>query len=194
MECVRKGKNVFISGVAGCGKTTSAKKSVIPLLKSLYPGPDEIWVAASTGLSAFGIDGTTIHSLSGLGRGKGDWQTLFQSMPEAARARWKALIGLVLEEISMVSRLFLELLDFVGRAIKGNKRPFGGVQVVFLGDFFQLPPVPDLVERTASKLGQPKYEKVAAEFCFQSPVWQECNFNCFRYIYSWRYGNDNRMV
>lgn len=191
---IRLKGNVFMSGVAGCGKTTSAKKSIIPLLKSLHSEADQVWVAASTGLSAFGIEGTTIHSLSGLGRGKGDWLTLFNAMPAAARKRWKALKVLLIEEISMISRQFLELLDFVGRRIKKNELPFGGVQLVFLVYFHQLPPVPDLVERVSSKPGQPKYEKVPSEYCFESPIWGQCNFKCFRYTYSWRYGNDSRMV
>ena len=96
--------------------------------------------------------------------------------------RWQDLEVLIIDEISMIDRPLFELLDKVGREIRRNHdRPFGGIQVVVVGDFLQLPPVPS------------KYTKTR-EFCFESPVWNDLGLGFtdeYGYIHS---DNINTMV
>ncbi|EEP80101.1 DNA repair and recombination protein pif1 [Uncinocarpus reesii 1704] len=104
--------------------------------------PDRVAVTASTGLAACNIEGVTLHSFAGVGLGKEDATGLVKRN-QKARNRWLRTKVLVIDEISMVDGEFFDKLEEVARKIRNNGRPFGGIQLVVTGDFFQLPPVPD---------------------------------------------------
>ena len=72
---------------------------------------------------------------------------------------WRGVEVLIVDEVSMMSRKMFGILDKVGRVTRGVARPFGGIQLIFTGDFFQLPPIPDPDDPTSG------------EFCFQHPEW-----------------------
>ena len=136
---LKTGKNVFLTGQAGAGKTYILNQYT-DYLKSRGIVPA---ITASTGIAATHIGGTTIHSWSGLGitQNVSDYQVDAMQEKKYLWKRFENVEVLVIDEISMITA---ELLDSVDRVLKGFKRnnePFGGIQVIFSGDFFQLPPI-----------------------------------------------------
>ena len=76
-----------------------------------------------------------------------------------AKSTWKDIDILIIDEVSMMSKKIFEMLDAIGKAIRKNNRPFGGIQMIFSGDFYQLPPVGN------------KDEPDTIKFCFESEFW-----------------------
>jgi ATP-dependent exoDNAse (exonuclease V) alpha subunit len=156
-EILKRGNNVFITGAAGSGKTFLLNR-YIEYLKQNNIGAA---ITASTGIAATHINGMTIHSWTGLGiRDSLDEQTL-KDLKERyyLKSRYKKAEVLVIDEISMLHHYRLDLVDNLFREFKQNTLPFGGVQVILCGDFFQLPPV--------ARLDEPK-----ARFAYHSQAWQ----------------------
>jgi ATP-dependent DNA helicase PIF1 len=104
----------------------------------------------------------TIHSWSGIRLGKVSKDEIVRTVMKNKRIvrEWRRVKTLIIDEISMFSYKLFEVLEELGRKTKKNDRPFGGIQVVCLGDFFQLPPVGDYNDPETSA------------FCFESPVWR----------------------
>ncbi len=116
-----------------------------------------MFVTSPTGIAALHVGGTTLHSFAGLGVGGGSKETQCQSVrsQEKASRRWREARALVIDEVSQLDRALLELLDFVASRLRRatqSKLPLGGLQVLLVGDFAQLPPV-------------------SGGYCFSSPVW-----------------------
>lgn len=157
---VRDRLNIFYTGSAGTGKSV-VLRTIISKLCARF-GRDAVAVTASTGLAAVNIGGITINKFSGVGIGQGDVFRLITMVKKNKNSlnRWKRTRVLIVDEISMIDGAFLDKLDLIGRGVLNNDKPFGGIQLVFTGDFFQLPPVPD---RDANK---PR-----PIFCFESKVW-----------------------
>lgn len=120
----------------------------------------KISFTAPTGIAACNIQGLTIHSWSGIGMGNEDIEKLLDFIMKNKNAlnRWRTTEILVIDEISMLSDTIFDKLDIIGRRIRGNSEPFGGLQLILCGDFFQLPPV---------GIGK------NCKFCFQSNAWKE---------------------
>lgn len=140
-----KGKSVFFTGPAGTGKSVLMRAIIAQLKKKHARDPDRLAVTASTGLAACNIGGMTLHSFSGIGLGKDDVATLVKKIRRNPKAknRWLRTKTLVIDEISMVDGDLFDKLSQIGRTLRNNGRPWGGIQLVITGDFFQLPPVPD---------------------------------------------------
>ncbi|XP_077259188.1 pif1 DNA helicase [Temnothorax americanus] len=159
LNAVLCGKNVFFTGSAGTGKSFLLRKII-----SALP-PDVTMATASTGVAACHIGGITLHQFAGIGLGTATKERCVQlaSRPSAASI-WRRTKHLVIDEISMVNGDFFDKIEAVARHVRRTERPFGGIQLILCGDFFQLPPV----SRTDDK----------AKFCFQSEAWQKCvHFN-----------------
>jgi ATP-dependent DNA helicase PIF1 len=142
---VKKKRSVFFTGSAGTGKSV-LMRSVINDLRRMYARePDRVAVTASTGLAACNIGGVTLHSFGGIGLGKESVPELVKKISRNAKAknRWIRTKVLIIDEISMVDGDLFDKLEAIARLIRKNGRPFGGIQLVITGDFFQLPPVPD---------------------------------------------------
>ena len=107
--------------------------------------PERVAVTASTGLAACNIGGVTLHSFGGIGLGKEPAAELVRRIKKNSKAktRWLKTKVLGVDEISMVDADLFDKLEEIARMIRGDGRPFGGLQLVITGDFFQLPPVPD---------------------------------------------------
>lgn len=154
---VLKGENIFISGAGGSGKSHLIKL-IRRIIHDKYP-QRLLYITSSTGVSAINISGMTVHSFAGIGTGEHDHDVLLkrvQCNPEA-RARWKDTDILIIDEISMISCELFEKLDYIARKIRKSELPFGGLQLVLFGDFYQLTPV--------------LKEKPKKVFAFESEVW-----------------------
>lgn len=156
MDAVKLGKNVLVTGSAGTGKSTLLKAMI-----ATY-GAGEFPVTASTGIAAVNVGGTTVHSWAGIGLGDEPAEKIVARMGKKAYERIKYAKRLALDEVSMIGGMTFGLLDAVFRLVRGNDRPFGGVQLVLFGDFLQLPPVTKSME-----------EERQGRFAFQTRAWQQ---------------------
>ena len=159
LEILKSGANVFLTGSAGSGKTFVLNKFIEDLRREKI----NVGITASTGIAATHLNGLTIHSWAGIG-----------IKDRLSRAEVKEIAGvkrvveniagakvLIIDEISMLSASVLEMVNEVCRLIKNSAKPFGGLQLVVCGDFFQLPPI--------VKDGEKQY-------AFESSIWQEADF------------------
>lgn len=139
LALLKMGKNVFLTGAAGSGKTYVLNVFIDYLKKHKIP----VAVTASTGIAATHMNGKTIHSWARIGIKEyltaADLQNLFKRKEHRlAIAEAKVLI---IDEVSMLHHFRLDMVDQVLRKVHGKDEPFGGIQVVLCGDLFQLPPV-----------------------------------------------------
>lgn len=139
LKILKAGKNVYLTGAAGSGKTYVLNE-YISYLKNRGVS---VGVTASTGIAATHIGGVTIHSWSGLGirdtLNEADIENLVQR--EHLYKRFERTRVLIIDEVSMLSARLFDFVERVCRAMKRNEDPFGGMQIVLSGDFFQLPPI-----------------------------------------------------
>ncbi len=161
LTILKTGANVFLTGEPGSGKTYTINHYVSWLReRGVEPA-----ITASTGIAATHVGGMTIHAWSGVGvkRELTEWdlEALLEREPLMRRVR--AARVLIIDEVSMMDAHLLNLVERAVRTLRGNEAPFGRLQVIFVGDFFQLPPV--------SK------GEVAA-FAFESAAWEAANPLC----------------
>ena len=138
---VLAGENVFLTGAAGTGKSYLFAY-LLQELTALH-GAGTVAVTAPTGVAAVNVNGVTIHSFSGVGLGKGSLDSLLAKVSRNGKAsdNWRKTKVLLVDEISMLDgELFSKLAEISAR-VRGIATPFGGIQLVLCGDFFQLPPV-----------------------------------------------------
>ncbi len=139
LDILKTGANVFLTGEPGAGKTFVINKYVAWLEAAGL----HVAVTASTGIAATHIGGMTIHSWSGVGikdfLSPQDLDAI--SGRERIVKRAKAAHVLVIDEISMLDGKVLDMVDQILRTVRQKEEAFGGLQVVCIGDFFQLPPV-----------------------------------------------------
>lgn len=154
-----EGKNLFITGPGGTGKT----KLIHHLVENAKTAGKPYQVCAMTGCAAIllSCNARTIHSWSGIKTARGPEETVVAAVLRNKRtvAIWRKIKILIVDEVSMMSEKIFNILNEIGKKSRKSILPFGGIQVVFTGDFYQLPPVP-----TA---GEPTTEK----FCFESVNW-----------------------
>lgn len=157
---VLNGDNIFLTGPGGVGKSYYINK-----LKEDEEFKNDIVLTSTTGISSFNLKGQTIHSFSGIGVLKND-ETLSNVITrmkkykiyEKTESKVKKCKILVIDEVSMMGKNLLEMIDSLFKKMRKNKKEMGGIQVIFTGDFLQLPPIND-------------------EYCFKSNVWKDLNLN-----------------
>ena len=159
-------RSVFFTGSAGTGKSVLMREIIRSLKNKYAKEQDRIAVTASTGLAACNIGGVTLHSFAGIGLGKEPAEALVKKIKRQAKSknRWMRAKVLIIDEVSMIDGELFDKLEQVARMIRGNGRPFGGIQLVVTGDFFQLPPVPD---RDPKRSNQDRDVK----FAFEAGTW-----------------------
>ena len=138
LELLKSGRNIFLTGSAGTGKTYVLNK----FIQHLKDAKIEVAVTASTGIAATHIKGSTIHSWAGIGVK----QTLstkdleYIKKKKYLRDQFNKTKVLIIDEISMLHLDQLNTIHSVLEYCLGDSRAFGGLQVILCGDFFQLPP------------------------------------------------------
>jgi ATP-dependent DNA helicase PIF1 len=156
-----EGRNMFLTGPGGTGKTALIKK-MVELCKN---SGKKVQVCALTGCAAvlLNCQAKTVHSWAGIGLANGDADLIVKRVAsnKYKASQWKKNDVLIIDEVSMMSQKIFEILDSLGQYVRKDKRPFGGLQVIFSGDFYQLPPVDD----------KQNDDPCAAAFCFESPQW-----------------------
>ncbi|HRH24111.1 MAG TPA: AAA family ATPase [Candidatus Paceibacterota bacterium] len=159
LNILKTGANAFLTGEPGSGKTHTVN-AYVEWLRSHDIEPA---ITASTGIAATHVGGMTIHAWSGIGireyLSASDLDAI--SSKEHIVRRLNKTAVLIIDEVSMLSGEVLSMVDQVLREVRHSERAFGGVQVVLVGDFFQLPPV--------SKASR------EASFAFQSDAWRRLN-------------------
>lgn len=166
----KQGENLFISGPGGSGKSHLVKYFV----NDLHTQGKIHQVTSTTGCSSILLSNNiriggrpiivkTIHSWSGIRLAKGTKDEIIKMVQKNKRVvkEWKRIKTLVIDEVSMMSYKIFDVLETLARTLRKNDRPFGGIQLVCLGDFFQLPPVGDYNDPASSA------------FCFESPAWNQ---------------------
>lgn len=139
LDMLKLGKNIFLTGPAGCGKTFLLNSYIDYLKKNRI----KTGVTASTGIAATHLNGRTIHSWCGMGinESMSGEQIKLLLKKETLADRIKSTKVLIIDEVSMINAKRLDLVNYICQAFRGDERSFGGMQVVLCGDFFQLPPV-----------------------------------------------------
>jgi len=159
LQKFKKGENIFVTGPGGTGKTHLIQF----LLQYANKINKHIDVCAMTGCAALLLkcNATTLHSWSGIKLARGTKKHVIDNVLRNKNciSLWKRSNGLILDEVSMLSRKIFEIIEEIARIVKRSSKPFGGMQVIFTGDFFQLPPIGN------------EGEVETEEFCFESPLW-----------------------
>ena len=156
IKLINQGKNIFVTGNAGTGKSFLLNK-----LKEKFKKKLEL--TSTTGLAAVNIKGSTIHSWCGVGICKKPIQNCVDDI-----LKRRTLVNkirkcnlLAIDEISMLNGYSFNYIDQVLRMVRKENIPFGGIQVLLFGDFFQLPPV--------------ELNNNEKDFCFETQTWKDLN-------------------
>jgi ATP-dependent DNA helicase PIF1 len=154
-----QGNNIFITGPGGSGKSALIKK----IHEHAYSKFKNIHVTALTGCAAVLLNckAKTLHSWAGVGLANGSVEQLILKIKKNKFTKnvWKETEILIVDEVSMLSLKLFNTLNDIARVIRRNKAPFGGIQLIFSGDFYQLPPVGDRDDPDTQR------------FCFESEEW-----------------------
>lgn len=153
----KEGKNIFLTGPAGTGKSVTLKKMIEYCNIQEY----SYGVTATTGTAAFLIGGRTIHSFLNLGLAKDTAKNIYEyvrrNRPHTIK-KIKVLKVLIIDEISMLDEQLFDKISEYLSLVRYNSEPFGGLQIVLTGDFCQLEPV-------------------SGDYCFKSKIWSKCNLH-----------------
>jgi ATP-dependent exoDNAse (exonuclease V) alpha subunit len=137
LEVMLSGESVLLTGSAGAGKTFVLNQ-FIHIAKG---NGKHVSVTATTGLAATHLGGTTIHSWSGIGIADELQPNFMEFMGKGRREIIEKTDVLIIDEISMLHDYRLDMVDEVCRTVRKCDEPFGGIQIIMSGDFFQLPPI-----------------------------------------------------
>jgi len=137
LEIMLDGHNVLLTGPAGSGKTFVLNEFIRRAKKQ----GKYVAVTATTGLAATHLGGNTIHAWSGIGISDHLGKFWEENLLKGRRDIIEATDVLIIDEISMLHDFRLDMVDEAARKVRKDERPFGGIQVILCGDFFQLPPV-----------------------------------------------------
>lgn len=157
-ELYRIGKNIFLTGPGGTGKT----KLIRDIYNDARNRGRRIQICAMTGCAAMliGCGARTLHSWSGIGLGAKPIPETMATLGSRAKANWKKTDILIIDEVSMMSAHLFDMIDAIARDQRRVRNlPFGGLQIIMSGDFYQLPPI---ASRQIPRSGA---------FCFESENW-----------------------
>lgn len=175
LSILKTGKNVFITGPAGSGKTFVINQYI----KYLKDHNISVGITASTGIAATHMGGVTIHSWTGIGIKDRLSMIDLEDINEKSyiKKKVKEAKVLIIDEISMLHHFRLDMINRVLKHVRRSQQPFGGLQMVICGDFFQLPPV--------ARMGEPE-----AQFIYSSNSWKEGKFTVCYLEENFRHNTD----
>lgn len=152
-NCIKAGKSIFLTGPGGTGKST-----IIKLFSGEYSCSRKIGLTALTGCAALLLGGSTLHYYLGIQLGTAPVKNLEISIRKNRKllSRWLDLEVLIIDEISMLTPVLLDKIEELARLVRDSQIVFGGIQLIFTGDFLQLPCVE------------------GDKFCFESECWSKC--------------------
>ncbi len=162
LALLQNGENVFLTGFAGTGKSYILNKLKEHLKKKLT-------ITSTTGIAAVNVKGQTLHSWAGVGLCRNTVSNTVEKI-RRRKTQLSQILNckiLAVDEISMLNIEAFEYVNEVLKAIRETDKPFGGIQVLFIGDFFQLPPVESNKDDTG--------DIIERKYCFDSPLWEELN-------------------
>jgi ATP-dependent DNA helicase PIF1 len=182
LELCLTGRNVFFSGIGGTGKTFLLQQIAEGMRRKL--GASKVAVAASTGVAAVICQGQTLHSLAGCGVPSvvSDFEKCW-----GQKSMWLELAVLIMDEVSMLEPAYLDWLDAAVRSIrKTPNKAFGGIQLLFCGDFGQLPGICKGVSLASTcpikfKFSEdriPVHVDQFQSYAFQTVCWRDAAFVC----------------
>ncbi|OGT44184.1 MAG: hypothetical protein A3F13_06180 [Gammaproteobacteria bacterium RIFCSPHIGHO2_12_FULL_40_19] len=178
LHLLKMGKNIFLTGAAGSGKTYLLNQ-YIQYLKENHVA---VAVTASTGIAATHLQGTTLHSWSGIGvkdtLNEKELEKLLTT--DRIKRNYKKTKVLIIDEISMLHKHQLDMVDTIARYILNCENAFGGMQIVLCGDFFQLPPVSGSIHEI--------------RFAFEAEAWKNADFHVCYLHEQHRQGNDSLLT
>ncbi len=147
---LERGSNVFFTGAGGTGKSTLTRE----LVKRLELLGKNVAITASTGIAASNIGGVTFHSFVGCNLAKENPHLLAKKIKNqpSLLIKWLKTDVLIIDEISQIGASFFDRIEETARIVRSCNDPFGGIQMILVGDFLQLPPIND-------------------RFCFQAKCW-----------------------
>jgi ATP-dependent DNA helicase PIF1 len=155
----KEGSSFFVSGPGGTGKSLLIKK----IYEDAIINRKRIQVCALTGCAALLLNckAKTIHSWSGIGIASGPQEEIVERVISnfQKQKNWKSVEVLIIDEVSMMSLKIFEILNRIAVSLRNKNKLFGGIQVIFSGDFYQLPPVGN------------SQEIETCQFCFESELW-----------------------
>ena len=168
LDLLKSGDNVFLTGGAGSGKSFVVRE----LMKEL--DSESMPILASTGAAAVLLGGRTFHSFFGIGIMEGGFEaTVVRALKDKKLLKRLAKVdGVVIDEISMIPGEALAAAEFLSQAARESTLPWGGMRVIAVGDFGQLPPV--------TMAGKKR------DWCFQHEVWKKTNFIIYQLKYNQR--------
>ncbi|MDV7138021.1 AAA family ATPase [Maribacter sp. TH_r10] len=177
LALLKSGKNVFLTGSAGTGKTYVLNKYISYLKERKVP----VAITASTGIAATHMNGMTIHSWAGFGIKERLTRANLVTMrtKKYLKKHLEESMILIIDEISMLHKNQLDMVDEVLRFFKEDNRAFGGIQIVLCGDFFQLPPIGNYDEKSKDK------------FSFMSQAWLSADLKICYLTEQYRQEEDN---
>lgn len=159
LAILESGASVLLTGAAGSGKTYTLNK----FIKRAREDGKVVAVTATTGLAATHLNGTTLHAWAGIGIHDELPRGFIDHMGKQRRDIIEKTDILIIDEVSMLHDFRLDMVEQVTRKVRDIDKPFGGLQVILCGDFFQLPPV----SRSDTRAGS---------FVTQSATWQTSMF------------------
>ena len=172
---IKQKKNVFITGHAGTGKSYILSK-----LKERIP---KLVITSTTGIAAVNVKGQTLHSWAGIGICNTSIEQAVDKILKRSSVKnqiQKCKI-LAIDEISMLDIKTFEYVDAVLKQVRNSEKPFGGIQVIFIGDFFQLPPVE-------------KKEDVNQKYCFELNLWKDLDLYSVLLTKNYRQNEENLIT